>query len=80
MPALFAVCTECSYRFQFDYDFRQSHCQRCRAPFNWERNGTNPRQEESFLSSGAYDGDVHGIRESSATDGRRLDVPKLPGE
>lgn len=78
MPALFARCANCGYKFQFDYDLRQRHCQRCKGDFDWARGG-NPVQEDSFMASGAFD-EKHTVRDVSATDGRALEIPKLPGD
>jgi hypothetical protein len=40
MPATFARCNKCQYRFQFDYDYRQSRCAKCMTPFDWQGNPT----------------------------------------
>ena len=72
MPATLAECTHCAYRFQFDYDFRQSNCQRCGVRFDWT---SNPMMDTERYAPGA-----DSLRTHSATDGRSLEVPKFPGE
>ncbi len=66
MPALFATCTKCGYRFHYDYDFRVSYCSKCHAGFDWGPKGSNPSQVDSMR------GDAGGGSGGSA--------PILPGE
>lgn len=69
MPALFAKCTACGYRFNYDYDLRQNRCQKCHAGFDWGPKGTNPNQVDSMR------GDA-----GSGSGSRNLTAPILPGE
>ena len=66
MPALLATCTKCGYRFTFDYDFRQVHCQKCRANFDWKE---NPVEGSSFHAEFGSETASYGG-----------ETPKLPGE
>jgi len=68
MPALFATCQECGYKFAFDYDLRQQRCSKCYKPFDWKG---NPQEGGSFHADGGA---------TASGDSGRGDSPVLPGE
>lgn len=69
MPALFATCTKCGYKFAFDYDLRQQRCSRCFKPFDWKGNP---------VEGGSFHADVGGTETSKVDDSQ--ESPILPGE
>ena len=75
MPALFATCNKCLYRFCFDYDFRQVRCQKCSTPFDWK---SNPTQTGS--PRGSFDGSGAAPTRGDSEYQRPRSAPKLPGE
>lgn len=68
MPATFAICQNCGYRFNYDYDLRPGRCPHnsCQMPFDWDAG--NPSQTESPRGDAGSGGGVG------------LGAPILPGE